>query len=230
LKTKNRVIRIVIIMVSVILALMLYSTEYSIKNDFKDIEEGISEFLEMDIEIVKYEKVDNAIYVYFADKTKDNVGHTVLYRGLNFRYQIRQANFGSRNQVVYIHEFETLRNKYWAVFGTNYENRIDSIIFDGAGKNIILDGISDMDEILLVYESENKLSGMSWVYKYTLLDLKGDNITEDMRSYLIASKRSGFGRGKVELFLLNIFCVAIILVGIWLSRMVKTKVSGDSFI
>ncbi len=227
--TKNKIIRIIIILVSMFLALILYSTEYSIKNNPEAIKEGISEFLERNIEVVKYEKVDNTIYVYFTDDSKATIGYTVLYRGLNWRYQIRQANLGSRNQVVYINEFKTLRNRYWAVFGTNYDNKIDSIIFDGAENTITLDGISDMDEILIVHESENELWGMSFVYKYTLLDARGDDISDDMRTYLVASESSGFGRGKAELFMLNIFCGVIILVGYWLSRMVKSKDSVDSF-
>lgn len=216
-------------MVSMVLSMLLYSTEYSIKDDVEDIETNISEFLDRDVKVVKYEKVDNILFVYFTNETKDTVGYTVLYRGLNFRYQIRQANYGARNQVLYINEFKTLFNRYWAIFGTNYENRISTITFNAGESNVTINKIGNMDDILVIQESNNKYPEMTYVYEYTLLDEKGNDITKDMRSYLTGSGSGGFGRGKAELFLLNVYCVVIILVGYWISRMIKTKTSVDSF-
>lgn len=57
-----------------------------------------------------------------------------------------------------------------------------------------------MDDILVIKESNNKYPGMAYVYEYTLLDEKGNDITKDMRSYLTGSGSGGFGRGKAELF------------------------------
>lgn len=218
---KNKIIRIVIILISLILSLMLYSSEYHIRNNVEDIEKSISEFLEKDVTVVKYEKVDNTIFVYFSDDSKENVGHTVLYRGLNFRYQIRQANYGSNNQILRIQEFKTLFNRYWAAFGTNYDNQISKIIFDGGISEITLTNIEEMDEILVIKESDNKTPGMTHIFKYTLLDRESNDITKEMNSYITVEDSNGFGRGKAELFLLNIFCIGIILVGCGISRMIK---------
>lgn len=221
--TKNKIIRIVIILISLILSLMLYSSEYSIRNDVEDIEKNISIFLDKDVSVVKCEKVDNTIFVYFSDDTKENVGHTVLYRGLNFRYQIRQANYGSNNQVLRIQEFKTRFKRYWAVFGTNYDNQISKIIFDGGVSEIALTNIEEMDEILVIHESDIKTPGMMHIFEYTLFDTESNDITKDMNSYITAEHSSGFGRGKAELFLLNIFCFSIILVGYGISRLFKIK-------
>jgi len=220
--TKNKIIRIVIILISLILSLMLYSSEYYIRNNVEDIEKSISEFLEKDVIVVKYEKVDNTIYVYFSDDSKENVGHTVLHRGLNFRYQIRQVNYGSNNQILRIQEFKTLFNRYWAVFGTNYDNRISKIIFDGGVREISLTNIEKMDEILVIHQSDNKTSGLTHIFEYILLDTESNDITKEMNSYITVEHSSGFGRGKAELFLLNIFCIGIILVGYGISKMIKT--------
>ena len=227
--TRDKILRIIIMTVAILLALMMYGTEYSISNNVTAIEEGISEFIEYDVKVIRMEKVDNTIFVYFADQSNNNIGYTVLYRGLNFRYQIRKANYGSRDRVIYIREFKTYRNKYWAVYGTNFDEKIDKIVFDDEYGTIELNDLGNMSEILSIVESKNEFPGTSVIFKYRLIDIGGNDITKDMRSYISDSGINGFGRGKAELFLLNVFCLAILLVGFWIARSVGRKVSVDSF-
>lgn len=88
-------------MVSMVLSMLLYSTEYSIKDNVEDIQTNISEFLDRDVKVVKYQKVDNIIFVYFTNESKDKVGYTVLYRGLNFRYQMASKLWSLESSITY---------------------------------------------------------------------------------------------------------------------------------
>lgn len=220
---RNKIIRTLVILISLILSLALYSSEYNIKNDVPDIESHISEYIGIEVSVINHQKIDNVIYVYFRDKSGEYIGNTILYRGLNFRYQLRQVQYGTDNKVLNINEFETLFKRYWAVFGTNYDNRISTIIFEGEEGEIILQNIEQYDEILLLKDSNNTTPGMSWVYTYILLDSEGNDITNEMRNYLTATGSSGHAKGKAELFVLNFICLVVIAIGIWFSFMLKPK-------
>lgn len=216
--TLRKIAQISTLLVSFVLSLLLYSSEYNISNTEEDIESSISEFIGADISINRMEKIDNTMFVYYSDGTNDYIGYTVLYRGLNFKYQIRNANYGTRNRVLYINEFKTLRGKYWSVYGTNYDNLISTISFMGVEKEIRFENVEHEDEILLFHKSKNDSNGLATVFEYSMFDNKSKDITEEMRTYITAQKSSGSAKGKAELFLLNIFCLSIILIGIIVSR------------
>lgn len=225
IKEKNKVkqykvLRVVIMLIFISLSYLLYYSEYNIKPEIKDIERGIEEFLEEDIEIKKWVKFKNRIVVSYTLGNNDTIGSTVLYKGINFRYQIRNAGYGSRNTVFDIENFEAYGKRYFAILGTNYDLLINKVKVEWEPSRVLNINLNDEEEVLDIFETKEEI----YFREITLYDKHGEDITEKMRKYLTYESSYGCGRGKAELFLLNIFCIALLAIGYFISGIFKKSI------
>ena len=208
-------------MISILLAYLLYSSEYNIKPIQSDIERGIEAFLDKDVTIVDFKEVDNTMAVYYNLGSNDSIGFTALHKGINARYQIRNAGYNSRNRVILGESFKTNSGNYLAVIGTNYDGKIASLKFKTYTGQTFSENVQDQSEILMVFKTESP----SNIEDYQIYNLDGKDITEEMRQYLTTRLSMGTGIGKAELFMLNIYCIIIVLIGYGISRLFMDKES-----
>ncbi len=215
----KRTLRIIIIMISMLLAYFIYAGEYKIKAEQSHIERGIEEFIERSVTIVDFTEVDNMLAVYYTLGSNDSIGFTALHKGFNGRYQIRDASYGTRNRVIQGIPFETNGGEYLAIMGTNYEGKIASVRVETYSGEIFMENVQGESEILAVFSAESP----SLMEEYQLFDANGNDITEGMKGYLTAEESSSTGVGKAELFMLYAYCFVIILLGYGISRVFKDE-------
>ena len=216
---KRRIVRIFILVFSIFLAYLLYSTEYNIKPNMADIERAIEEFIESDIRILKIIEVDNTIAVNYDFGGNDRSGFTALYRGINFKYQIRSAGYGARNTVVKGVPFKTNKGDYIAVYGRNYNKNASSFKIKTYTNEVFTGKIDGVKDFLIPFKIKNE----TIIDNYYLYDDENNDITDEMKMYLTSNFSFGTSKGKAELFLLNVFCGIIILVGYLISNSFKDK-------
>jgi hypothetical protein len=216
---KKRALRITIIMISILLAYFIYAGEYNIKAEQSDIERGIEEFLDIDVTIVDFKEIDNTLAVYYTLGSNDSIGFTALHKGINSRYQIRNAGYSTRNTVLQGIPFETENGEYLAVLGTNYQDRIANIKFQTYSGEIFTQNVQGESEILTVVGVEEP----AYLDDYQLYDEHGNDITEEMKTFLTTDEGSSTGVGKAELFLLYVYCFFVILLGYGISRIFQDK-------
>ncbi len=213
---KKKIIRILIILVSFILAYKIYESEYFIKANEYSIEKAIEEFLELDVSVLKYEKFQNVLIVYYEAADGNYDGSTVLYRGFNNRYQIRMAGYRTKNRVLSGRTFQSYGNKYLAIMGTNYNMLIDKVEIE-TNSNMIESFMTNGESyIIRVFKSKTEWDDSLKDYK--LFDKKGNDITKQMNKIIYKKGGSSSGTGKAEFFLLYVYCFFIIIVGYFISR------------
>lgn len=221
---KKKIIRVLIIIVSLILAFKVYESEYFIKANKASIEKGIEEFLELDVSILQYKKFQNILIVYYEAAGGDYNGSTILYRGINNRYQIRMAGYGMNNRVFSGKAFKSHGENYLAIMGTNYDLMINEVIIETCSNQKESFFTNGEKYLIKVFPSETEQKDLLKGYK--LYNKQGNDITKQMDEYVY--KRGGFGRvrGKAELFMLYVYCFTIIAVGYFASKMFIAK-KGD---
>ncbi len=215
----RRMLRITIILISILIAYLIYYSEYNIKVELSDIERGIEEFLEKDVIIVDFVDVDNTIFVYYTLGAKDSIGYTALYKGINFRYQIRNASYSTRNRVIHGEPFKTNKGNYLAIIGTNYAGKISKISIETTSGEKFSKDINGAREILMIFETQEE----SYLHEYKLYDKDGRDITDEMEKYITVKCNSSTSRSKAELFMLYVYCFMVVLIGYWISNMFKDK-------
>ncbi len=104
---KDRIISIGCIIVTLVVTMLLYGTEYSYSNNNSDLSFAIetlatsteSSFLsippDFKAEVFKTEKsTGNNLVAYFTSKDNpEYIGEAVFKRGLNFKYRIKSVNY-----------------------------------------------------------------------------------------------------------------------------------------
>lgn len=198
---------------------MVYNSEYNIRPEVIDIERGIEVFLERDVTVIKTTEIDNKIFVYYIVGNNNRIGSTVLYRGINLKYQIRSAGWGTRNRVLKGKAFESRGKKYLAVMGTNYDLMIDEIDIKTIAGEEFNSKIQGESEILEIFKTEVE----TYIDEYTLYDKNGRDITADMDRNLTTEKGRSSGKGKAELFMLYVYCVAVLILGFGMASLIKDK-------
>lgn len=218
---KKKIIRILIILVSFILAYKIYESEYFIKVNEYSIEKAIEEFLDLDVSVLKYEKFQNVLIIYYEAADGNYDGSTVLYRGFNNRYQIRMAGYGTNNRVLSGREFQSYGNKYIAIMGTNYNMLIDKVVIETRFNMIESFMTNGESHFIRVFKSKTEWDDT--LKDYILFDKKGNDITKQMNKIVYKKGGFGSGTGKAELFLLYVYCFFIIIVGYFISRIFIEK-------
>ncbi|GMQ60745.1 hypothetical protein AN1V17_51480 [Vallitalea sediminicola] len=213
----NKLIRITIIVMSFLISYMIYRSEYNIKPEVQDIERAIGEFLKKDVKVKETINIDNKIVVYYTFGDNDIIGSTILHRGINFKYRIRDAGYGTRNMVLVGHSYEVKGRKYLAIMGTNYELRISEFDIETYSGEMFNAKIHGKRELLMIFETKEE----TYIKNYVLYDEKGKDITRDMRSYLTTDEASGSGVGIEDL--LYEMCFGCLIIGFIISRVFKDK-------
>lgn len=213
----RRIIRIIIMLVSVFVMYMIYRSEYNIKPEICDIERAIEEFLEKDVTVIETSDFEDKIVVYYTLGNNDSLGATVLHRGMNFRYQIRAADYGGRNRILRGTSFKSKGKDYLVVMGTNYDLRINELRIETYSGETFDAKINGKSEILMVFETKEE----TFLRDYILYNEKGTDITMDMTTYLTTRQDRGGSRFKAELYLLYIYCFSILIIGAVVARVIK---------
>ncbi|MCD4711885.1 MAG: hypothetical protein K8R73_01250 [Clostridiales bacterium] len=213
----RRVIRIAVIIVSILLAYLLYASEYSMKPEQSSLESGIHEFLDKSVTVIDFIEVDNTLFVYYTLGSNDSIGFTALHKGINSRYQIRSANYSTRNRVIDGAPFKTNGGEYLAVMGTNYDGKIARVRIKTYSGEIFSEDVLDRSEILTIFSTKEPTR----IEEFQLYDKDNNDITEEMKAYLTTKENHSTGVGKAELFMLYVFCFVIILMGYAISRSIK---------
>lgn len=213
MKYRN-VLKVSIVMISFFLAYLLYASEYDIKPEHDDLERGIEEFLGKNVNVIDFIEVDNTLSVYYTLGSNDTIGFTALHKGINSRYQIRRANYGTRNSVIQGYPSRTNGGDYLVVMGTNYEEKIAEFRVKTYSGEMFYEDVQDQPEILKVFSTNSATR----IEEFQLFDKDDNDITVEMMKYLTSIESSSTGVGKAELFMLYVSCTVIVLMGLVISK------------
>lgn len=219
-ESRNRLIGIILLCISLIVAFGLYTTEYNIRNDNTDIEKNISLFTgdKIDAVVVQKQIVDGDLLVLYCDRNIEGIlGFTLLNEGFNGRYQITGTNYGSQMGFnIDTYKFKTSKSDYMAIGGNNYSARIKKY-------NMI-----NWDTHEITIEGKN-INGGNFLHLYSLdyeynyfrrlqaLDDKGNDITKEV---IVKEHESipSSAVGKAERFMLYVYMGITILIGYLVSK------------
>jgi hypothetical protein len=203
----------------------VYNNEYNIRNINTDIEEAIIEFtapfdtnkfvgnkgLKNPVIIDKI-NVDNNILVYYRDEAVEGVfGFTLLWKGINGKYQIRNTNYGRTYCYVDGYPFLTSKGNYVAIGGSGYNERIANYKAWLRGSEELLSNEVDGNNFLDIYRVKDKAFPSIDVF-----DVNDNNITKELWNDFNGVLSRGVA--KVELFMLYVFIVIILGIGFLISK------------
>ncbi|GMQ64673.1 hypothetical protein [Vallitalea maricola] len=60
--------------------------------------------------------IENKIVVYYTFGGNDIIGSTILHRGINFKYRIRDAGYSKRNVILAGHSFNVNGKNIWLLW------------------------------------------------------------------------------------------------------------------
>lgn len=222
-KRKNKIIRILIIISSMIIAYRIYESEYFIKANKVSIERGIEDFIKKDITVMHYKKFKNVLIVYYTSPSGRSYGATVLYRGFNNRYQIRTAGYGMKLKFFISKTFQSNGENYLAVVGENYNGIVDKVIVEN---DHMVKEFSTNGETYIIKLFKSKFESNYIFNNYILFDNRGKDITEQMEESYCTIGDYGISTGA-DVFTLNLTCIIVLLSGILASRFFKDSLSLD---
>ncbi|MDG5790074.1 zf-HC2 domain-containing protein [Evansella sp. AB-P1] len=227
------------IIIAIIGAYLLYSSEFSYTNEPSVLAGAITEFTSFDNHspeayVLESREVNGRLIVYFKDVNNPDVyGFAQFVKGWNQKYRIIRVN---SNPVPFasgfaIYQFDTRGGTYYAVgcaqcteplngyelpFAAGIE---DSEIFSFEIRHHQFLNIHSDDEIQQVLQEQ---TGEVYTYQLDrselkLLDSEGNDIT-DLDKTVDTTGSSGSGTGKAETFLLYVFMTIVLLLGGVLAR------------
>lgn len=126
-KMKKRFWIISCCLLILIITVVMYNRTYFITNDNKELKHNILNFVNRqtviakDIDIKKSVDIDNKKYVLYS--TLDFLGYTELEKGLNNKYKINAAQYGTPPEIIFRVE-QTNKSKYFIIYGKNYDMKI----------------------------------------------------------------------------------------------------------
>ncbi len=236
MRSKNKVIwkdtkliPVLILSVTLILTFLIYGDTYHLTEEPEVLEAAISDYIwnhDVKAEVKLIHKENDWMYVIYSDSRYGDcfMGMAWLKRGWNGRYVIRITQYGSgpvvgmdlkpdnKNQVIIyglVQDGRAVRYEYArSVHDVYYE-----VMYKG-----------NIDQEAFLHIQENK---GNWMTQFSLFDADGQDITD---SYLNRQRKdapSG-ATSTAELFMVNVYCIFILLVGTGLAvgsnKMVKRKV------
>lgn len=217
--TYRRIMRIAIIIMSIALAFMIYYSYYNINPSQADIEKHIEEFIEKDITVIGFKEVDNKLAVYFVLESNDSIGFTALYKGINFRYQIRNVSYFTRSSVIKGASFETNHGKYLAILGVNYDGKIARFSIQTTSGNKFSENIDGESQIFKIIETHDR----TYLSKWKLYDKDGNDITEHMKKYTTTKENGNVSIFGGESFFIYVYCFMVIIMGYFISWIIKNQ-------
>ncbi|WP_425807532.1 hypothetical protein ACHOLT_09440 [Desulfitobacterium sp. Sab5] len=215
---KYRKIAIAIIVLTVILAFWLYGTEYSSSAEPQKISETLTDYLfndDVQVTVIQTEKIDNRMLVSFTDKRYENfMGLAVFKRGLNLRWLPLSANYSSGISVE-AHPFTIGSKDYVAIYGINCVPNItyyEYVTTDSNPEILYSNSVSESN-FIDIYEFKT-----GYWPKLRLFDSVGNDLAPELRKSRVNQNIPSVGVGTAEDFMINVFCLFILLIGFAIAR------------
>lgn len=217
---KNRMVAIIIVLITILSIYQLYNSEYNIRNNDSEIERAIMEFttpfensrgVENPVIIIKKEFEGNLLVFYSDENIDELLGFTYLKKGINGKYQIRSTNYSPGNISIEVYNFETSKNNYIAVGGSGYSKKISLYKLFGSKDELLVEEEVNGSDFLRIYEVSSETYPVIKVFNDT-----GTDITRELWNNF--ENIPGAGVGKVELFMLNVYIAIILIIGFIISK------------
>jgi hypothetical protein len=229
------------ILLALICAYMLYTSEYKFTSDKKVLSAAITEYTSHgnshveDAYVLETKEIDGVLIAFFKDNKNPNIyGFAKLLKGVNMKYRLVRANYGpsSYSAVVDTYRFDTSKGAYYAVGGYNLDKNITSYglrLYDESRSNLIEDMLKfniensqflDIKKETDLQKSIKKLQGNLVFFGHdstALLDAEGNNITKNYKISGITNTW-GAGTGTAELFVLYVFIAIVLILGAIFAR------------
>ncbi|MFZ7103771.1 MAG: zf-HC2 domain-containing protein [Peptococcaceae bacterium] len=240
------------VILTLVLSGLLYTSEYKFTNDKSSLAPGITEFTAptrypVEAYVLETKEFDGVLVATFKDRERANVnGVAVLVKGINQRYRIISAKIGSSDYSSVLQIFSiTIKNKpYYAVSGYNLSDEIKYYGLDFSAYTNPGDLAKDRvrktskfnvenQQFLKIFSAEEVQSlfaGLTDDILYnprltatSMYDAEGREITGNFRNQEGSGKQIKASIGKAELFLLYIFIVIIMGMGLIMTRYFLTE-------
>lgn len=239
------------IAITLSLSYYIYYSEYKYTNDKSSLAVAITEFTSpfnnaVDAYVLETEEIDDVLVASFKDAARANVnGVAVLYKGFNQRYRIISARIETSeySSVIQIHRIRIKDAPYYVVSGYNLSDEInhygldyDTYLHPGTlSKDRVRESIKfevENQQFMKVYTLEEMESLLRDSVDYTyydanlwetsMYDADGQDITESFKIQEGTYGPKG-STGKAELFLINVFIVIVLGIGVIITRYFLTE-------
>jgi hypothetical protein len=225
LKWKNRkIVQVLIILVSIILAFLIYGDTYYLSENPDKLEAAISKYIpeqKVKAEVALVYKDEDWMYVIFSDKQYGDcfMGFTLLKRGWNGRYVIRSAQYGS-GPVVSM-DIKPDNQKQVIIYGLVQDGR--AVRYEYAKSvpdtfyEVMYKGNIDQEAFLHIQDNKG-----TWNTYFRLFNAKGEEITD---SYLSRQRKDAPAGSTTtaEMFMVDVECILVLLFGLGLAVCVREK-------
>jgi len=215
----SRKTAIAIMVLAAVLAFGLYGTEYSTSAQSQNLSATLSEYIfhdDVEAEVIETKKIGNHLLVLFTDQRYKNfMGLAVFKQGLNLRWRPMSANYGNS---ITIEAFPLAIGKqdYVAICGVNCDPGVavyEYITTDPNPEILYANRVSGSN-FIDIYESKP-----GYWPKLRLLDADGKDISTALRKlHTTGQTGPSAAVGTAEEFMINIFCLLIILLGFAIAR------------
>jgi len=228
------------ILLSFLLAFMLYGSEYQYTSDKSVLSAAITDYTSqgrysVDAYVLETKEIDGVLIAFFKDNNDSDVyGFARLLKGLNMKYRLVNANFSpsAYSAIVKTYRFDTNKGSYYAVGGYNLDSNIASYgfrLYDEDSSNFAEDMLKfsiensqflEIKKETEIQKSIEELQGNLVFFGHNstaLLDAEGNDIT---KSYKIPDNTSTWssGTGTAELFMLYVFIIIVLGLGLIFAR------------
>ena len=210
--TKRRILSIVIAAVTLIATGAYYTMVYHYTAKPESLTEALTEYTGMPVEIAGIEEAGNRLFVLFKDPGGGPMmGYALFDRGMNTLYRPVSAGYGNSIGVE-VYPFTASGKRKVAVCGANADPRAvayEVITVDEEPPQVVFSGEIAERDFVDIYEHP-KTEGL-W-RGLRLLDADGNDLAPELYASGMADG-PGTGIGTAELFMTDIFCILILLVG-----------------
>lgn len=243
---KTKLLAAICIVMTLILSYVIYASEYKYSNDKSSLATAVSEFTTSlpilnDVYILETKEIDGTLITAFKDQSNAEINGIALFlKGINQRYRIIHVNTESSvySSVIQISRFNIKDEPYYAIYGYNLSDEIkyyglDYYAYKSPGypsedrvREVITFDVKNQ-QFLEIYQKEEldslfEESTDNNLYNphlatTSMYDADGREITDN---YKIQSSVEHVtpSISKMELFLLNVYIVIIIGLGIVFTR------------
>jgi hypothetical protein len=240
------------VILSLIFSYLIYSSEFKYTMDKSDLSGAITAFLSpfknsVDAYVLETKEIDGVLFASFKDQSDETVyGIAKFYKGFNQKYRIVQSEnkHSHYSSFVQYYSVEVKDKQYTAISGYNLTNEtnyygLNYVNYSSTGNSAddrVIEPVKfevKNQQFLEVYESkelENLLKipvGNNFFDYYltttSLYDANGIEITENYRILDDQTSDVSSATGKAELFVLYIYILIVIGLGIIFARYFITK-------
>ncbi|MGK0467421.1 zf-HC2 domain-containing protein [Clostridium sp.] len=235
------------VILTVVLSNFLYTIEFKHTIDKTDLSSGITEFIKpfdgaVEAYVLETKEINGTLLASFKGRNHESVnGIAKFIKGINNKYRIVQTKIESSeySTVVQFYPIEIKDERYIAVsaynlsdeikyYGLDYwtysnsdyhsEDRVtESVKFEVENQQFMeVYKVKEVENLLL--ESVEKNLHSFQLVETSVYDVDGIEITENFRIPEDSIKNISSGAGKAELFLLYIYILIVLGIGIIMTR------------